>query len=345
MPTVDFDLPDDPNGVIARAHVVCADPYPTCQAPNNPDGTPGLVAVASVVVDDPGSGYSRAPNVVIRDGTQFQPLNARAFKAAQAARQKALKSPQAGPLSPQGIAPAATTPALATATLAIQSVTVNTFGAGYTSVPSVSHRWIGSPGIGSGAMATAVTDVGTVTAINLTAGGSGYLSTGGIKKFLDGLPGLCDPSVAGCTAATTWGSTSRSPCPTSTTFPDADYYVIALVQHREQMNSSLPATGTLLREYVQLETADNASWSKHVALQNDLLTGSTPALMPDGSQAVRRRRPALPGANHFGNQGQAGAGRLLQPAAYRLRRRPVHPRGFHLHGRRHGSDGHDGPGR
>ncbi len=46
---------------------------------------------------------------------------------------------------------------------------------------------------------------------------------------------------------------------------DADYYVIALVQHREQMSSSLPAQGTLLREYVQLETPANASWSKHVA--------------------------------------------------------------------------------
>jgi FtsP/CotA-like multicopper oxidase with cupredoxin domain len=67
---------------------------------------------------------------------------------------------------------------------------------------------------------------------------------------------------------------------------DADYYVIALVQHREQMSSSL-AGKTLLREYVQLETAANTSFSKHVALQNDLLNGtSVPALMPDGSQAI-----------------------------------------------------------
>ncbi len=58
--------------------------------------------------------------------------------------------------------------------------------------------------------------------------------------------------------------------------------MIALVQHREQMNSSLPATGTLLREYVQLETPANASWSKGVLLQNDLLNGtSVPAMMPD----------------------------------------------------------------
>ena len=53
------------------------------------------------------------------------------------------------------------------------------------------------------------------------------------------------------------------------------------------MNSSLPDQGTLLREYVQLETAENASWSESVPLVNHLLDGSTtPALMPDGSQAV-----------------------------------------------------------
>ena len=85
---------------------------------------------------------------------------------------------------------------------------------------------------------------------------------------------------------TTWVSTSRSPYADTTTFPGADYYVIAVVQHREQMSSSLPATGTLLREYVQLETTANAAFSKRVALTNALLDGtSVPALMPDGSSS------------------------------------------------------------
>ena len=39
--------------------------------------------------------------------------------------------------------------------------------------------------------------------------------------------------------------------PDTTTFPGTDYYVIALVQYREQLHSDLPET--LLREYVQLE--------------------------------------------------------------------------------------------
>ena len=78
--------------------------------------------------------------------------------------------------------------------------------------------------------------------------------------------------------------------PDTTTFPNTDYYVIAVVQHREQMSSSLPATGTLLREYVQLETASKTG--KHIALQTDMPDGtSTPVLMPDGSQAYGMDNP------------------------------------------------------
>jgi len=124
--------------------------------------------------------------------------------------------------------------------------------------------------------------------------------TGGIKKFQDGLPLLCNPSIAGsCTAAmNNLGQYLPLAVPDTTTFttaggygPDADYIVIALVQHRERMSSSLhptagPGMGTLLREYVQLETPVNASWSRHVALMTDLPDGtSVPVLMPDGSQA------------------------------------------------------------
>ena len=47
-------------------------------------------------------------------------------------------------------------------------------------------------------MATASVNSGGVTAIDLTAPGSGYLTAGGIKKFQDGLPMLCDPSAGHC---------------------------------------------------------------------------------------------------------------------------------------------------
>ena len=237
------------------------------------------------MVDDPGSGYSFAPNVVIRDGTQFEPLNTRALNAAKAAREAALASPRRMQSlqrhSPPGRA--ADVNATATATLFVSAVKVDTNGSGYTSAPAVTI--LDATGIGSGAAATAFTDIGAVTAITLTAAGSGYVTPGGIQKFQDGLPMLCDPSV-GCTD-NDLGQHVPLAVPDTTTFPGADYYVIALVQTREQMNSSLPITGTLLREYVQLETADNFSWSKHVALQTEMLDGtSVPTLMPDGSQAV-----------------------------------------------------------
>ncbi len=251
-PTVDFDLPDGPDGVAAMAHAVA-----------DASG-----AITAIVVDQPGSGYSSAPNVVLRDGTLYDPIN-----------------------PPPGFVAAT-----ASATLAVQTVALNTFGSGYTSVPTVN---ITDP-TGTGATATAAIDGGAIIAINLTAPGSGYLTAGGIRKFQDGLPGLCNPSVAGSCAAAmnNLGQYIPLAVPDTTTFsgdptrPDADYYVIAVVQNRERMSSSLPASGTLLREYVQLETPANASWSKHIALQTTLLNGATvPTLMPDGSQAYAVDNP------------------------------------------------------
>ena len=96
MPVVDFDFPDDPNGTIAKAH-----------ADIDASG-----AITEVVVDDPGSGYSVAPNVVIRDGPIYAPLNNRALNAAYAARARVIERKKAGPLSlaeVNAIGPAATT--------------------------------------------------------------------------------------------------------------------------------------------------------------------------------------------------------------------------------------------
>ena len=271
LPTVDFDYPDGVGGVQAKGHVTW-------------DTVTGVIT--GVVIDNPGSGYSRAPNVVIRDGTQFNPLNRRQFNAAQAAREQGILDAQGGQIQALPRVNVLDN-AIVSATIKVQSIVVDTFGAGYTSVPTVNI----TDTLGGGMMATAdaTIDIGAVTAITLTNPGSGYVTGTGIKKFQNELPLLCDPSVAGSCAAASNNLGQYIPLgvPDTTTFPGADYYVIALVQHREQMNSSLPAQGTLLREYVQLETAANASWSESVPLVNQLLDGtSTPALMPDGSQAV-----------------------------------------------------------
>jgi len=242
-PTVDFDLPDAPDGIQAKAHALF-------------DPTTG--AITDVIVDNPGSGYSSAPKVVIRDGTIFDPIN----------------NGGAG--------------ATAVATLAITIIQVDNFGSGYVSAPTVS---IVDP-TGSGASATAQVNAGAVTTISVTSAGSGYITQTGIKKFQDGLPVLCDPTLGWdqCTD-NNLGQHIPIAVPDTTTFSkasgfsaDADYYVIGVVQHREKMHSNLPPT--LLREYVQLETPNNAAFSKHVALRTDLLDGtSVPTLMPDGSQA------------------------------------------------------------
>ncbi len=132
---------------------------------------------------------------------------------------------------------------MATATLSVQSVVLDTFGAGYTSAPSVTFT--DTTGAGAGAHAVAATDFGAVIALHLLTPGTGYITPGGIKKFVDTLPGLTPAGVNNL------GQYIPLAQPDASTFPNADYYVIAVVQHREQMSSSLPA-GTLLREYVQL---------------------------------------------------------------------------------------------
>ena len=155
-PTVDFDMPNDPNGTQAKGHVT-----------KDANG-----AITAVVVDTPGTGYSSAPGVTIHDGTVANPIN----------------NAGAG--------------ASATATINVLSVGVDTVGAGYTSAPSVAIT--DATGSGSGATATAAIDTGAISAINVTAPGTGYITAGGIKKFQDDLPGLCDPaSVAGCPTAAT----------------------------------------------------------------------------------------------------------------------------------------------
>ena len=143
MPTVDFDLPDDPDGTIAKAHVP-------------PDGLTPEGVVTTVVLDDPGSGYSHAPNVVVRNGTLGDPING-------------------------------ATEATASTTLKLVGMSIANPGADYTSAPDVA---ITDPtGTGSGALVTARTDLGAIRSISLTDPGAGFL-TKGMKKFQDELPSL-----------------------------------------------------------------------------------------------------------------------------------------------------------
>ena len=195
--------------------------------------------ITAVIIDEPGSGYLTAPGVAIHNGTIFDPIQLL----------------DGGSL------------ASVTSTLKVTSVTVDTFGSGYVSAPTVTFSDMN--GNGAGAAGTALVDIGSVTGIAVTNPGSGYLTVG-MRKFIDDLPGLCTPPAC---------PMSGKYIPVAVAEPkvyngiEADEYVIGLVQYRTSFSSDLPPT--LVRGYVQLETAANAGISQHFPLVNELLDGTT----------------------------------------------------------------------
>ena len=106
-PTVDFDMPDGPDGVKATANVTW-------------DGASGAITGINIV--QPGSGYSVAPKMIIRNGTLYDPI-----------------SPTAGFVA-----------ATATTTVNVQTIDMDVFGTGYTAAPAVTIS--DATGTGSGAM-------------------------------------------------------------------------------------------------------------------------------------------------------------------------------------------------
>jgi FtsP/CotA-like multicopper oxidase with cupredoxin domain len=157
--------------------------------------------------------------------------------------------------------------------ITLNGFSVTSGGSGYTT-PTV----ILTGGGGTGATATARVSQGVVIALVLTNSGTGYTSaptvtlrdpsprakgavatavftsntgsfaiTGGIRKFIDSLPGL------GPTGANNLGKFIPVATPDTTTYPGTDYYIIELRQYTEKMHTDLPAT--TLRGYVQVNSA------------------------------------------------------------------------------------------
>jgi len=177
----------------------------------------------------------------------------------------------------------------------IASIDVTNGGSGYTA-PTVEIADLYYDAVADPATAMATVTGGVITDITLTYAGSGYSApviiitdtsgtganasatisppfTGGIRKFVDALPGL------GATEANNLGQYIPQAVPDTVTYPDSDYYEVALVEYNEQMHSDLPPTRH--RGYVQLETAFVSG--AHVALTNP--ADGSPILLPDGSQA------------------------------------------------------------
>jgi len=134
---------------------------------------------------------------------------------------------------------------------AITAVMITNGGTGYTA-PTVSF----TSASGSGAAATAIQAFGVVNAITVTAGGSGYTATGGLRKFVDGLPGLTFANKNNL------GQYIPVAIPNKTAYAGSDYYEIQVVDYAEQMHSDLvdPVTKapikTRLRGYAQTNTTD-----------------------------------------------------------------------------------------
>ncbi len=146
---------------------------------------------------------------------------------------------------------------------------------------------------------------------------------GGMRKFVDTLPGL------NADGANNLGQYIPVAQADTTTYPGSEYYEIALVEYEEQMHSDLPATR--MRGYVQLATD---------VVPGDASAPRQPRRQPD-SAAQRhpghwRRQGPLSGPADCGHQESARAHSLPQPAAHGPSGRSLHSGGRDGDGRRHG---------
>ena len=115
-----------------------------------------------------------------------------------------------------------------------------------------------------------------------------FANSPNIRKFVDSLPGL------GSANANNLGQYIPIATPDTTTFPGSDYYEIALKQYTQQMHSDLPAAGTMLRGYYQVNTGTTG-----VTDHTQKYLG--PLIIAHRDRAVRVKFDNLLGVNGAGN--------------------------------------------
>jgi FtsP/CotA-like multicopper oxidase with cupredoxin domain len=182
---------------------------------------------------------------------------------------------------------------------AIINIAVTDGGSGYA-LPNVTVNVTdayNNTGVTSAVAVATVGAGGTITNITVTNGGSGYTApivtitganttpasatasiggplAGGIRKFVDSLPGL------NASGKNDLGQYMPVAVSNKTAYPGSDYYEIAVVQYSEKMHKDLPKT--TLRGYVQIEETPFPPSSKHVQL-----------FYPNGT-AIRNATTGLP---------------------------------------------------
>ena len=82
--------------------------------------------------------------------------------------------------------------------------------------------------------------------------GAGGVITGGMHKFVNTLPGFCGLSPWGAQGVNELNQCLPIAAPDSSTFPGSDFYRIGVRDFYTQMHSDLPAAGTKIRGYVEL---------------------------------------------------------------------------------------------
>jgi len=223
--------------------------------------------VADIQVLFGGSGYSadraQAPLVTITGGTGA--TGASAFAHVNGLTTILVNNGGSGYTSAPSVsvsAPddAAGTAATATAIVDIAKGTVTGIqitdaGSGYTQAPTVTLS--GGGGSGADVAGKINSTVGAVTSIDVNSKGTGYnnpIVGTGIRKFVDS---LSQPNTAN-----NLGQQLPVAVPDTTTFPGADYYVIAETEYAQKMHSDLPAT--TMRGYKQLNApAGSAAANNH----------------------------------------------------------------------------------
>ncbi|MHB9857908.1 multicopper oxidase domain-containing protein [Streptomyces sp. YIM S03343] len=255
MPTVDFDLPDAPDGTVAKGHV-------------EPGDLAADGSVTKVTLDDPGSGYSSSPGVTVRNGTLADPIPG-ATPATASSRLKLLaltvdaigsgytSTPDVTVTDPSGKGGSGATASADTSVGAISAVKVTDPGAGYLTAGMKKFQDQLPTTCDPGSDGTGCPDVPQLK----------DPSTKPSEKFI---PQAVPESV----------TTSGKP---------ADEYVIGLVQYRTRFSSDLPPT--LVRGYVQLST--DAVPGRKVPLYNELMDGTRQQLPYTGVTSPQWMGPLI----------------------------------------------------